>query len=125
LCRSFWSGRKKLSDGVDIQPGEVYTRLKTARTMPTTSQATVGDMQNAFQELIQQGFDVLGMFMSASFQEQCNRRSRHVRLLELPQKKYMSWIATPLPWPWACPYCRSRALWEAGAGMARLPCIGG
>ena len=54
---------KTYRDGVDIQPGEVYARLKTAKTLPTTSQATVGDMQNAFQELIQQGFDVLGLFM--------------------------------------------------------------
>jgi DegV family protein with EDD domain len=56
---------KTYRDGVDIQPSEVYTRLKTAKNLPTTSQATVGDMQNAFQELVQQGFDVLGLFMSA------------------------------------------------------------
>ena len=56
---------KTYRDGVDIQPGEVYARLKTAKTMPTTSQATVGDMQNAFQGLIHQGFDVLGIFLSA------------------------------------------------------------
>jgi DegV family protein with EDD domain len=56
---------KTYRDGVDIQPAEVYARLKTAKTLPTTSQPTVGDMQNAFQELIDQGFEVLGMFISA------------------------------------------------------------
>ena len=56
---------KSYRDGVDIQPGEVYTRLKTAKTMPTTSQAPIAAMQIVFQELINQGFDVLGLFLSA------------------------------------------------------------
>ena len=56
---------KSYRDGVDIQPGEVYTRLKTAKTIPTTSQAPIAAMQIVFQELINQGFDVLGLFLSA------------------------------------------------------------
>jgi DegV family protein with EDD domain len=31
---------QEFRDGVDIQPGEFYTRLKTAKVMPSTSQAT-------------------------------------------------------------------------------------
>ena len=52
-------------DGVDIQPAEFYSRLKTAKVMPTTSQATPATMHSAFQGLVDQGFDVLGMFISS------------------------------------------------------------
>jgi DegV family protein with EDD domain len=50
---------------VDIQPDEFYTRLKTAKVMPTTSQVSVVTMQNIFQNLVEKGRDVLGVFISA------------------------------------------------------------
>jgi DegV family protein with EDD domain len=59
-------GDQTYRDGVDIQPEEFYTRLKTAQTMPTTSQVPVLDMQRAFQELIDKDFEVLGIFISAN-----------------------------------------------------------
>ncbi|MCC7117355.1 MAG: DegV family protein [Anaerolineales bacterium] len=58
-------GDETFNDGVDIQPGEFYTRLKTAKVMPSTSQATPAVMQAAFQPLVDQGFDVLGVFISS------------------------------------------------------------
>lgn len=58
-------GDQTYQDGVDIQPAEFYARLKTAKVMPTTSQVSVISMQTAFQGLIDQGFDVLGVFISA------------------------------------------------------------
>jgi DegV family protein with EDD domain len=54
-------------DGVDIQPGDFYKRLSTAKVMPTTSQVTVIAMQSLFQDLIKQGFDILGIFISSKF----------------------------------------------------------
>jgi DegV family protein with EDD domain len=56
-----------LLDGVDIQPDNFYKRLATARSMPTTSQVTVNAMQNSFKALLDQGFDVLGIFISSKF----------------------------------------------------------
>lgn len=58
-------GDETFNDGVDIQPGEFYTRLKSAKVMPTTSQATPATMQAKFQPLVDQGFDVLGIFISS------------------------------------------------------------
>jgi len=58
-------GDEMFQDGVDIQPAEFYSRLKTAKVMPTTSQATPATMHSAFQGLVDQGFDVLGMFISS------------------------------------------------------------
>lgn len=54
-------------DGVDILPGEFYQRLSTSKTMPTTSQVTTAGMQCAFQNLLDQDYDVLGMFISSKF----------------------------------------------------------
>jgi DegV family protein with EDD domain len=59
-----WGGQSYL-DGVDIQPNEFYRRLKTARSMPTTSQVSVVTMQGVFHDLVMQGWDVLGIFVSA------------------------------------------------------------
>jgi DegV family protein with EDD domain len=53
-------------DGVDIQPNEFYGRLKSAKTMPSTSQVSPSTMQSTFQSLVDQGFEVLGIFVSSN-----------------------------------------------------------
>lgn len=60
-------GDQTYNDGVDIQPDEFYSRLKTASVMPTTSQVSVVAMQGIFERLIAQGKDVLGIFISGKF----------------------------------------------------------
>ncbi len=57
-------GDQTYQDGIDIQPDEFYARLKTSKTMPTTSQVSVVTMQHTFQDLIDKGYDVLGVFIS-------------------------------------------------------------
>ncbi len=57
-------GSETFSDGVTIKPAEFYTRLQTAKVMPSTSQATPADMHKAFAGLIEQGYDVMGVFIS-------------------------------------------------------------
>ncbi|HRJ56285.1 MAG TPA: DegV family protein [Anaerolineales bacterium] len=58
-------GEEMFRDGVDMQPEEFYTRLKSAKTMPTTSQVPIVDMQATFQGLVDQGFSVMGIFISS------------------------------------------------------------
>lgn len=58
-------GDNTYEDGVDIQPGEFYQRLATAKTMPTTSQVSVPNMRKAFSGLLEQDYEVLGIFLSA------------------------------------------------------------
>ena len=58
-------GEQTLRDGIDIQPQEFYIRLKTAKTMPTTSQVSPATMQAAFQPLVDKGCEVLGVFVSS------------------------------------------------------------
>jgi DegV family protein with EDD domain len=56
-----------LRDGIDIQPDDFYRRLSTSKTMPTTSQVTVPAMEEMFRKLLDEGYDVLGIFISSKF----------------------------------------------------------
>lgn len=56
-----------LLDGVDIQPVEFYDRLSNSKVMPTTSQVTPAAMLGTIQPLLEQGYDVLGIFLSSKF----------------------------------------------------------
>jgi DegV family protein with EDD domain len=57
-------GEETFEDGVSIQPAEFYTRLATAKIMPTTSQVSIINMHKAFSRLLEQGYDVFGIFLS-------------------------------------------------------------
>ena len=59
-----WDGNSYL-DGIDITPAEFYERLAKSETMPTTSQPSVGMFAEAFKTLIDQGYDVLAIVISA------------------------------------------------------------
>lgn len=58
-------GEQTYQDGVDIQPSEFYTKLKSAKSMPSTSQVSPATMQGTFQPLVDQGFEVVGLFVSS------------------------------------------------------------
>jgi DegV family protein with EDD domain len=58
-------GEQTYRDGVDIQPDEFYAKLKTAKTMPSTSQVSPTAMQAVFQPLVDQGKEVIGIFVSS------------------------------------------------------------
>jgi DegV family protein with EDD domain len=59
-----WEGQT-YEDDVTITPEQFYTRLRTAKVMPSTSQASVVNMHKAFSSLLDQGYDVLGIFVSS------------------------------------------------------------
>ena len=58
-------GEETFRDGVDIMPDDFYKQLETAKIMPTTSQVAIVDMKAAFEKLMESGYDVLGIFLSA------------------------------------------------------------
>jgi len=58
-------GEETFADGVDITPQEFYTKMALSNVVPTTSQATIHSMKSAFQRLIDQDYDVLGIFISS------------------------------------------------------------
>lgn len=58
-------GEETYQDGVDIQPDEFYSRLRTSKVMPSTSQVSPATMKSTFEGLIEKGYDVLGIFLSS------------------------------------------------------------
>lgn len=58
-------GNETFQDGVDILPDDFYRRLKTAKIMPTTSQVAIVTMKSTFENLLEAGYDVLGIFISS------------------------------------------------------------
>jgi DegV family protein with EDD domain len=62
LC-VIWGGETYL-DGVTMKPAEFYTRLQDSKVMPSTSQASPAAMHTAFSGLLEQGYDVIGVFIS-------------------------------------------------------------
>jgi DegV family protein with EDD domain len=58
-------GDQTYKDGVDIESSEFFTRLKTAKVMPTTSQVAVISFQEIFQHLVDQGYEVLALLVSS------------------------------------------------------------
>ena len=57
-------GDQTFEDGVTIQPDEFYKRLATAKVMPTSSQPLASKMAQTFATLLDQGYGVLGVFIS-------------------------------------------------------------
>ncbi|MDD5468757.1 MAG: DegV family protein [Anaerolineales bacterium] len=57
-------GEETFLDGIDIQPVEFYTRLKTAAVMPTTSQVTIATFKEMFTQLLEEGYDILALLIS-------------------------------------------------------------
>ncbi|MEP6896157.1 MAG: DegV family protein [Chloroflexota bacterium] len=59
-------GDQVYKDGVDIQSQEFFTRLKTAKVMPTTSQVAIVSFQEIFQNLVNSGYDeILAILVSS------------------------------------------------------------
>jgi DegV family protein with EDD domain len=58
-------GNQVYLDGVDIQPDEFYTRLSTAKVMPSTSQATPAQFMEAYKKLLEEGYDILTITISS------------------------------------------------------------
>lgn len=58
-------GEQDYLDGVDILPEQFYRRLAESRVMPTTSQVTPAAMHSQFHTLLEQGYDVMAIFLSS------------------------------------------------------------
>lgn len=58
-------GDETFEDGVDIQPDEFYRRLKNAEIMPSSSQVSIPKFRSIFQNLLDQGKQILAILISA------------------------------------------------------------
>ena len=51
-------------DGVDLTPDDFYRRLVSSQRLPTTSQPAVGAFQPVYQELLNQGHEIVSIHVS-------------------------------------------------------------
>lgn len=58
-------GENTYLDNVDIHPQEFYERLRTNKVNPTTSQPSPEAFRKVYEDLLEQGFDVISMHISA------------------------------------------------------------
>jgi DegV family protein with EDD domain len=58
-------GDETLRDGLDISPIDFYTRLKTAKVMPSTSQATPAEFKQLYTQCLDEGYEILSIHISA------------------------------------------------------------
>ena len=58
-------GEETFLDGVDIQPDEYYIRLRNSKIMPTTSQASPQSFNDIYSHLLEEGYEVLTILLSA------------------------------------------------------------
>lgn len=58
-------GEESYRDGVDISPVEFYTRLETAKVLPSTSQTPPADFHQIYERLANQGYDILSVHISS------------------------------------------------------------
>jgi len=59
-------GNETYQDGVDIQPSEFYQRLKTAKVMPSTSQATPSSFYRIYSDLIARDYQILTITIAST-----------------------------------------------------------
>jgi DegV family protein with EDD domain len=57
-------GEQTYEDGVNIMPDEFYSRLRTAKIMPSTSQVTPASFQKIFNQLVNEDAQILCILIS-------------------------------------------------------------
>ncbi|MCD4751936.1 MAG: DegV family protein [Anaerolineaceae bacterium] len=79
-------GQHPLRDGVDISAGDFYEEMKLAEVMPTTSQPSPSAFQEAYRNLINNGYEVLSMHISEGISGTINSARHAAALLDAQDK---------------------------------------
>ena len=68
-------------DGVDISAEEFYSRLSSSQRLPTTAQPTAADFQSVYQELLDQGHQVVSVHISGKLSGTLNSANQALTAL--------------------------------------------
>jgi len=80
-------GEETFQDGVDILPDEFYRRLSTAKVMPSTSQVSPAILKAIFEKKLDEGFEVLGIFISAKLSGTMSSATQAIEMLPKAKDK--------------------------------------
>lgn len=114
-------GEETLRDGIDILPDAFYARLKTAKVMPTTSQATVADFHEIFQKAAAQGKPVLAILLSSKLSGTISSAVQAKELVPQAQVEIVDSYATSMAMGYQV-LAAARAA-EAGKGFAEVVAV--
>jgi DegV family protein with EDD domain len=114
-------GEETLRDGIDILPDAFYARLKTAKVMPTTSQATVADFLEIFQKAAAQGKPVLAILLSSKLSGTISSAVQAKELVPQAQVEIVDSYATSMAMGYQV-LAAARAA-EAGKGFAEVVAV--
>lgn len=75
-------GDELFRDGVDIKPDEFYRKLESSDITPTTSQPSPKVFQDKYQELLDQGYEILSIHISTGLSGTVNSAEQAKNLLK-------------------------------------------
>ncbi|MBM3144340.1 MAG: DegV family protein [Chloroflexi bacterium] len=78
-----WEG-KSFRDGVDIDPATFYKRLRVAKTLPTSSQPTVGEFVSFFEEVLTRADAIVNVLVSSKISGTIDNARQAIS--ELPER---------------------------------------
>ncbi len=74
-------GEQAFKEGIDISTEQFYERLRTAASLPTTSQPSVGEFHEVFKELTEAGHEVLALTISSKLSGTWNSAMGAIEML--------------------------------------------
>jgi DegV family protein with EDD domain len=89
-------GDSNLLDGVDITPDQFYVRLKSDKNLPTTSQPTPAAFKSIFVRLLEEGYDVLTITISAKLSGTMDSATQAKAMLPGPRIELVDSMTTSL-----------------------------
>lgn len=83
-------GETTYQEGIDITPAEFYHALSNTKVTPTTSQVTPGAFMKLYEQLINEGYDILSIHISSrlsgtidsAIQARANFPSAHIEIVD-------------------------------------------
>lgn len=75
-------GSETFRDGVDIMPEDFYKRLAKDPVLPSTSQISIVSVEKIFRGLLDQGYDVLGLFISSKLSGTMDSATKACELIQ-------------------------------------------
>ena len=109
-------GEEELHDNVDITASEFFSRLTTAKVMPSTSQPTPADFQKLYTELAEKGFDILSVHISSKLSGTINSAEQAAKMVPDANIEIVDSLCTIMGTGWPALFAAQAA--EKGADLA-------
>ncbi len=115
-----WEGRDYL-DGVDLSPEEYYPRLRNAQSLPKTSQVTPEEFVAFYRPLLEQGYQILSIHLSAGFSGTINSARTAAEQLGRSSFAILNSLSGTMPMAWQVAAAAKAAL--AGATLRECQAV--